>query len=747
MKSKNKKQPKPSKAWSVKKTAVIAGIVLFGLVVPQVVNAQLFGLEEIPQKLLIVLAEAIRFILNWLVKAASAFFQAMLKAGFDSDIIAFAKAGWSVIRDFSNMFFILFLVVIAFATILRIEQYGIKQLLPKVILIALLINFSFVIASVIVDFSNIAANFFIDGINKMIQGIPGQKEQGIAAAFSDSFGLGTAYITFEDCDKYEEIAKKYCDKEFSPEGLDFLPTSGAIFLGKIMDKALCKKMAEDKKKECETYGSITVPGEYGNFLNLLLGIIVGGVVMLIAAFTLFAGGVLLLIRVIAIWFLMMVVPFAFICYIMPGLRRNWQRWWSTFLSWCFFAPAYAFFVWIAMQIAITHAHNRIAKNIKAPIPGGDYGPGANMFITNPAESLISFAIIVGFLLGGLIVARQMGIYGANVAIQVGQKWGRGAGRWVARKTTRYPKELGAALGAGALEGAGKALKQIPGFKKFGRGLEAKGKILMRKPEESEEVKRYEKRARAMADKDLLADVKTQIGVLGLTATKVAADRGLLKKDIDRDAVDVGAKTLKAYGYVKEANELLESRVDAVKDKKEREKTMDKAIAKGVHKDWREAVLKGPEGELVVDYIAQKEPTISDVIKVLKELRKDAQQVAKASLKKSFIDDFTDKANIRRREVYGAYTGEVHVAFTDSKGGVNESALEHFVRRMKPTDFRDLDLASIPYLAKYVDASAAAEMGRHISGEMKRLFAEEFNKKDEAFKKVLKKVPGWASFIT
>lgn len=68
--------------------------------------------------------------------------------------------GWSFTRDLANIFFILFLVIIAFATILKIESYGMKRLLPVLIIVALLINFSQLFVGVIVDFWNALTSFF-----------------------------------------------------------------------------------------------------------------------------------------------------------------------------------------------------------------------------------------------------------------------------------------------------------------------------------------------------------------------------------------------------------------------------------------------------------------------------------------------------------------------------------------------------------------------------------------------------------
>ena len=69
----------------------------------------------------------------------------------DAEVV---KMGWKITRDLTNMFFVLILLVIAFATILRIETYGMKSLLPKLIIVALLINFSLVLAGVVFPSTN-----------------------------------------------------------------------------------------------------------------------------------------------------------------------------------------------------------------------------------------------------------------------------------------------------------------------------------------------------------------------------------------------------------------------------------------------------------------------------------------------------------------------------------------------------------------------------------------------------------------
>ncbi len=69
--------------------------------------------------------------------------------------------GWTITRDFANMFFIIILLAIALSFIL-FPRFQIKQALPRLLLVALLINFSLPVAGVFIDFANVFTKYFIE---------------------------------------------------------------------------------------------------------------------------------------------------------------------------------------------------------------------------------------------------------------------------------------------------------------------------------------------------------------------------------------------------------------------------------------------------------------------------------------------------------------------------------------------------------------------------------------------------------
>ena len=109
----------------------------------------------------------------WLVKIASNFLTWTVSADlyekvFFSDI---AKRGitqaWEAVRGLINMFYLLILVFLAITTILRVNQFNDKKLFFKVIVSAILVNFSMAITLVVIDFSNLIMVYFASAIQNL----------------------------------------------------------------------------------------------------------------------------------------------------------------------------------------------------------------------------------------------------------------------------------------------------------------------------------------------------------------------------------------------------------------------------------------------------------------------------------------------------------------------------------------------------------------------------------------------------
>ncbi len=78
--------------------------------------------------------------------------------------------GWIILRDVFNMFFVLVLLVIAFATVLKIEKYSYKRLLGAFLLAAVLVNFSKLICGIFIDIAQILMLTFVNAFKAVGEG-------------------------------------------------------------------------------------------------------------------------------------------------------------------------------------------------------------------------------------------------------------------------------------------------------------------------------------------------------------------------------------------------------------------------------------------------------------------------------------------------------------------------------------------------------------------------------------------------
>jgi hypothetical protein len=154
---------------------LLALFILAGLILP-LYPAQAF-LQELGQQiamqtigrifqlLLLIgnfLVQVTIWLLDWMV---SGIFSGSKYASYTSTANPVINIGWTLTRDLANMFLILVMVVIGLATALRLGEYQWQRTLPRLIVVALLINFTPVLLGLAVDASNIIMNFFLGNLS------------------------------------------------------------------------------------------------------------------------------------------------------------------------------------------------------------------------------------------------------------------------------------------------------------------------------------------------------------------------------------------------------------------------------------------------------------------------------------------------------------------------------------------------------------------------------------------------------
>ncbi len=258
--------------------------------------------------------------------------------------------GWSTIRDFINVAFIFVLLFAAISIILQTDKYGIQKIITKVVIAALLLNFSLFFTKVIVDLSNILALQFYSRIldaSAKAGGNPGSIDSGLSAGLLNQIGLQKIWTG-------------------TPKGTNATAAE---------------------------FGAGITP------YQLISVSIFGSIFILVFSFVLFMATIQFVLRTIVLIFLMITSPIGFIGGAIPGLDKQSGEWWSRLKNNAVFAPAYMAVMYVSCLMIFGGAANSITggSNIKELITG-----------SNPAGAIgiaFWFAIVIGFLITAQLAAR------------------------------------------------------------------------------------------------------------------------------------------------------------------------------------------------------------------------------------------------------------------------------------------------------------------------------------------------------
>jgi hypothetical protein len=342
---------------------------------------------------------------SWVLWVAAVFFNATINytlniASFIKDI-PIVDLGWTVFRDVTNLLFIFIILYIAINTIIGNEGYGIKKLLGKVIIGAMLINFSLFFTQAMIDASNIFALQFYHKITqdaKKTNTANGSSannsdyDSGISAAFVNAMGLQQVFQT------------------------------GKGTATGVVGEATSENTDQTKLGL--------------NASNLIIVGLGGTVLVLITAFVFFAGAMMLLARTVVLVFLMILSPIAFMGNILPALGKYTGEWWSKLTSNLLFAPIYMMLLYLVINMVTGDNFKKV---------GGGKGNFADLFAggNNWDGTLMTFVILIMLMVGCLLIASKLGVIG---------------GKWAEKTGIGFAKGLGMTLsGAGLAMGAGSGI--------------------------------------------------------------------------------------------------------------------------------------------------------------------------------------------------------------------------------------------------------------------------------------------------
>ena len=318
--------------------------------------------------------------------------------------------GWGITRDLANMFFILILLIISFATVLRIKSWAISQLWWKVVVAALLINFSLVIAGFIIDFANILTAFFLNGITG----------GGSFGTITTKLAAGMQILNFYNPAR--------------PEGI---------------------------------IGGVTQFGAAG--IAATVGIILTLVGLIITVFVFGAAMIFLIVRILHLWLLLIFAPIVWMLWILPATSSYFSQWWNSFIKWTFFAPIFVFMIYLSLSIF--DATGQLNPKFFGVFPAiwKEAAPGLTK-VAMPA-AIFQWILVIAMMFGSLIVAQKFGATGAAASQKMLTGWGTDTKNWAGRKLRSRALGIGAKEAApgvearpGLLVRGAQKLAAIPGGK-------------------------------------------------------------------------------------------------------------------------------------------------------------------------------------------------------------------------------------------------------------------------------------------
>ncbi len=321
----------------------------------------------------------ISYFLAWLtslfLNLASGLFEICLKIGVIDLANILKDEGvrslWEIFRNIGNIALVFVILYIAISTILQISSEATK-LLGKVIVVAVLMNFSFFFGAIIVDVSNIMA---LNIYEQVYEAIPDDEEYKI----NGKKQIGT-YIDVKA--GAGSVGEKLGVKEGST-GDDSTVGPSAV----------------------ESWANKGLAEAVGLIMLIILDIVLA-IILIIASFSIIG-------RMVAIILLLLVSPIAFMAMVLPKTRQMSSDWWQSIIGQSFYLPLFLLFIYVGIKTI------EVISSIQLLDPGT---LEANSSLTDKfiyiAPLIVKFSMVIGIFLAALIAANKVSSQGSQIVNKI-----------------------------------------------------------------------------------------------------------------------------------------------------------------------------------------------------------------------------------------------------------------------------------------------------------------------------------------
>lgn len=288
---------------------------------------------------------------------------------------------WGVMRDVSNIGLLFSFIFMGVLLILNVEEGGhghgggisAKKALPRLIIFAVLLNFSLFATQAVIDVSNSLSAVFAEQA--------GQKCD-TAAAEDDCINIGISALVNQRA------------------GIGSIWGAQKLEINNPLKKSI-----------------------------VYIGL---SIFVMVTAMVLWAAAIMFVYRAVVLSFLMITSPIGFAGLAIPTLNKIAKDWWSKLISQSFWAPAYLLLIFISLKVTETLAATPGSGGLAEAISGS--GGGITRSASGNFQIVIVFMIVIGFMMASLVVATKMGASGAKFATQTAGALTLGTAGFVGRRT-------------------------------------------------------------------------------------------------------------------------------------------------------------------------------------------------------------------------------------------------------------------------------------------------------------------------
>ncbi len=311
----------------------------------------------------------------------------------------FISKGWTMARDLANMGFILALVYIAYTVLLKAESGGTMRMLAWVVVMALIINFSFFFTRLVIDAGNILAVQFYNAI---------PTQQTLAQTLQGTTGGGAVAGATEWLANNNNTLGR--TKDLTHPIMNGLNMQG-LFSTAIFDQWY----AANKD----------ISGWINVLLTLSFIYIAVGAMYFILAVMFLAAGIKFLARIVVLWFLIVASPLAFLAKT-TRLSEKYYDLWQRYLIMHTFYPVVFLFIFLFISLVMNdlnpgNASGGLTNSIIGDLTrlqalsAGSTASAISIVAASIANVAIRLGFVVAMLYIGMRAADKMGVMGATAA--------------------------------------------------------------------------------------------------------------------------------------------------------------------------------------------------------------------------------------------------------------------------------------------------------------------------------------------